>query len=69
MNYFSDWFEPDPFEDHGEDIEDFSKTCKYCGASGLEWVELAEGKWRLINSDGDVHSCARKSNPADDFKL
>lgn len=64
-----DYCEPGPWDDDERELEDFCVTCKYCGASGLEWVEIEEGKWRLINSDGDVHSCARKSNPADDFKL
>ena len=63
-----DDYAPNPWDDDEQEPEDFSVTCKYCGASGFEWVELKEG-WRLINSDGDVHSCPRKSNPAEDFKL
>ncbi len=64
-----DHCEPGPWNQDEQELEGFSVACKYCGASGLEWVDYMKGGWRLINSDGDVHSCSRKSNPADDFKL
>lgn len=49
-----------------EDMSDFSiagtplpdrnnKTCRYCGATELTWVQV-DGKWRLFNG-GSIHNC------------
>ena len=32
------------------------KFCKYCGKGFLSWKKL-DGKWRLIDNAGQVHSC------------
>lgn len=32
------------------------KRCRYCGKSGLRWDSI-DGRWRLHESDGDVHVC------------
>lgn len=33
------------------------KTCKFCGATGLQWSEIAPGKHRLVEESGGVHDC------------
>ena len=53
----------DPYYDTQEDI---GVTCKYCGAEGLEWVQLPQG-WRLADCDGNLHHCHQKDDPADAF--
>lgn len=57
-----DYAEPGPWDD---DEHDASVTCKHCGKTDLEWVQLPQG-WRLANSDGELHNCKKRS-PADAF--
>ena len=36
----------------------FSRTCKYCGKSGLEWqIDRATGKYALYDNKGKLHNC------------
>ena len=65
MSHWED-HEFDPFLDEYPEPDDFSVTCKYCGQDGLAWVDLFGG-WRLVDSDGDIHSCSRKSTAKQDF--
>ena len=37
----------------------------YCGETGLQWAHTNDG-WRLIDSEGNLHVCA-KPDPADTF--
>lgn len=36
---------------------DRTVTCKFCGATGLHWDEIATGKHRLHEPSGGVHDC------------
>lgn len=54
------------FDPYYDCQEDFEVTCKYCGATGLEWVELPQG-WRLADADGNLHRCHQKDDPATAF--
>ncbi len=63
MSYYSDFYEPSPFDDYEElpQVE-----CKYCGSEGVYWEETANG-WRLFNeADDTLHDC-RSTASADDF--
>lgn len=55
-------YDPYPY-DMDEPDDDVLVTCKYCGVTGLSWVEMKEG-WRLHNADGDMHRCNRNDDPA-----
>jgi hypothetical protein len=33
------------------------KTCRRCGASGLQWGQ-ASGKWKLFGPGGEQHVCS-----------
>lgn len=35
--------------------------CKYCGERNLSWFS-SEGRWRLKNMDGEMHSCLKGSH-------
>lgn len=38
--------------------------CKFCNSWGLEWVQSPEGKWYLVEVEGDqlrLHSCLAKA--------
>lgn len=62
-----DYCEPGPWDDDEQD--EATVTCKYCGRDELFWVEIEEGKWRLADADGDVHSCHRADDPKIIFAL
>lgn len=51
------WDDRDIYDDEPEPPA--FKTCRYCGAGGLEWGSH-EGKWRLFKA-GVLHAC--KTNP------
>ena len=36
-------------------------TCKFCQEHGLLWNEQPDSTWRLINPQGEIHSCAAHS--------
>lgn len=36
-----------------------SRTCKYCGLSGLHWGRK-DNKWRLFNWKNELHVCISK---------
>lgn len=63
MSLWEDYF--DPYIDEVE-YEENNVTCKYCGRTGLEWVEVTQG-WRLFDADGDIHKCNRNDDPARAF--
>jgi hypothetical protein len=60
VSYWDD-HEFDPYGDEC-DYEEHNVKCKYCGRTGLEWVELTQG-WRLFDADGDMHQCNRNDDP------
>ena len=33
------------------------KTCRYCGEHGFKWTNLGKEGWRLIDEDGELHTC------------
>jgi hypothetical protein len=58
MSYWDDH----GFDPFGDDEQETEVTCKYCGRTGLEWVEVERG-WRLFDADGDMHQCNRNDDP------
>ena len=55
----------DPWEEYTDTYEYFEKEyskreeCKFCGKSGLEWVETMNG-WRLYDTEEDkLHRCTK----------
>ena len=65
MSLLDDYF--DPYIDEVE-YEEGNVTCKYCGRTGLEWIEVTQG-WRLFDADGDMHKCNRNDTPAAAFAV
>jgi hypothetical protein len=63
VSYWEDYC-PNPFDDYED--EEVEVTCKYCGQPDLEWVQLPAG-WRLFDSDGNLHKCSRRDDPAKIF--
>lgn len=55
----------DYFDSYDEDNDDqpILKECKFCGKGNLIWEELEEGKWRLLEKSGKIHSCLSKRIP------
>lgn len=33
------------------------RECGYCGKKRLNWVTTKEGKWRLSDRNGKIHTC------------
>lgn len=68
-----DWgdegLDPDDMEGNGEFFvgrlrqTKSSPTCKYCGKSGLKWVNK-DDKWRLYDGD-EPHFCDNYKKPID----
>jgi hypothetical protein len=65
-DYYLDlyWGDQDVMDDyfygHHEDGDGPPVTipcCKYCGNEHVEWRQLDNGKWRLHNLNGKVHTC------------
>lgn len=50
-----DWFDPYDYWD-GDDGDDDGVTCKYCGEPNLAWFS-EDGKWVLVDEDGELHRC------------
>lgn len=50
MNWFDDQFD-DQEDESGALVE-----CRRCGKGGLAW-EDDNGRWRLVDSHGEVHRC------------
>lgn len=42
--------------------EGATKTCIYCGATGMVWGENEEGKFRLFDTAGNMHLCVGKKS-------
>jgi len=38
-----------------------SKTCNYCGQSGLHWINV-KGRWRLADDFENIHTCEDSSH-------
>lgn len=48
------WYEGEPYVPPQN-----YKRCRYCGEGFLHW-QLRDGKWRLFDSTGGLHSCLNK---------
>lgn len=35
--------------------------CKHCGSMQVKWKQFPDGKWRLTESSGRVHTCKQYS--------
>lgn len=44
-----DWYDSDML---------LTKTCKFCGLSGLRWETVQEG-WRLVDAEDQLHECLK----------
>ena len=58
----------DPYDTYDADIDEPQEgvMCKRCGEGGLSWVDIAFGKWRLMDEDCRLHYCKPS---ADDFDI
>lgn len=57
FNHEADAWDSLRFHDQPYEQVAFAKTCRYCGQGGLWWQARGQ-MWRLVNADGDMHSCA-----------
>ena len=39
------------------DEEKQKVDCRFCDVTDLEWDETDEGKWRLVDENGEPHRC------------
>lgn len=60
---------PDFFDDPEADErnDEDGATCTRCGKSGLEWVDIGIGRWRLYEGK-KLHVCESQKPDASDFK-
>ena len=53
----------DPYwDDYGGHSPFGVKECRYCGALGLHWKQLANGRWRLFDEE-EEHHCPPLKGP------